>query len=237
MLLFLAVIAAISGWWLSQQRLMSKPWLEEGALGGSFPGTGASLQPAAKLGLGIFLAVVGSLFALLISAYVIRIDVAAPALSDRAAMPVPSLLWFNTGALVLGSIALQWAWIDARRRRMDGVRVHLLAACVATVAFVSGQFLVWLQLVQAGYFLASSPVNAFFYLLTGIHALHVLGGLVALGRNTTRVWRNVAVERVRLGIELCAIYWHFLLLIWLIVFAVLLGWADDFADICRALIT
>ena len=55
MLLFMAVIAAISGWWLSQQRLTAKPWLEQGALG-EFPGTGASLLPAAKIGLGVFLA-------------------------------------------------------------------------------------------------------------------------------------------------------------------------------------
>ena len=183
------------------------------------------------------LAVVGSLFALMISAYIIRIDIAAQTVGDGVTMPVPTLLWFNTGALVLGSAALHWAWIDARRGRMDGVRAHLLAGSVATVAFVSGQVLAWQQLVQAGYFLASSPVNAFFYLLTGMHALHVLGGLVALGRNITRVWRGVAMERVRLGIELCAIYWHFLLLVWLVVFAVLMGWVDDFADICRALIT
>jgi len=235
MLLFLVVIAMISGWWLSQQRLTAKPWLEEGTLG-EFPGTGASSLPAAKIGLGVFLAVAGSLFALLISAYIIRIDIAELNIVNGARLPVPKLLWFNTGVLILSSVALQWGWTEARLGQMASVRVGLLAGAVSALAFVAGQLLAWRQLMEAGYFLASSPANAFFYLLTGVHGLHVLGGLMALGRTIAKVWRAVAVEQVRQGVELCAIYWHFLLLIWLVVFGLIMGWADDFTDICRALI-
>ncbi len=235
MLLFMAVIAAISGWWLSQQRLTAKPWLEQGALG-EFPGTGASLLPAAKIGLGVFLAVVGALFALLISAYFIRMDIGALDIVDRVRMPAPDILWLNTGALVLSSVALQWAWVGIRHGQPDEVRGDLVAAAIFALAFVAGQLLVWRQLMQGGYFLASSPANAFFYLLTGAHALHIVGGLAALGRSIARVWRGAAVEQVRQGIELCAIYWHFLLLVWLILFCLVMGWADDFVDICRAFI-
>ena len=71
--LFMAVIAIIVGWWLSQQRLTSKPWLEEGGIG-DLPGTGAMTWPAAKIGLGVFLAVAGSLFALFMSAYSMRMN-------------------------------------------------------------------------------------------------------------------------------------------------------------------
>ena len=102
-ILFLAVIAVIAGWWLSHQRLTSKPWLEEDPVG-DFPGTGAMTLPAAKIGLGVFLAVVGSLFTLFISAYSMRMNMV-----DWRALPVPRLLWFNTGVLVLSSVALQWA--------------------------------------------------------------------------------------------------------------------------------
>jgi cytochrome c oxidase subunit 3 len=236
MLIFLAVIAAISGWWLSHQRLTTKPWLEEGTLG-EFPDAGASQMPAAKIGLGVFLAVVGSLFALLISAYFIRLDIAALDVVDRTKLPAPTLLWLNTGVLGLSSVALQWAWIETRRGQMDGVRTSLLVGALSALTFVAGQLLVWRQLTQAGYFLASNPANAFFYLLTGVHGLHVLGGLVALSRTLVRLWRGVAVEKLRQGVELCAIYWHFLLLIWLIVFSLVMGWADDFVNICRALVT
>ena len=236
MLLFLVVIAAISGWWLSHQRLTAKPWLEEGALG-DFPGTGASPLPAAKLGLGVFLVVVGCLFALLISAYIIRVDITALNIVDGSRLPAPKLLWLNTGFLVLSSVAMQFAWMDARRGKLDGMRGDLLAAAGCAAVFVIGQILAWRQLSQAGYFLASNPANSFFYLLTGVHALHILGGLIALSRTISRAWLGVAPERLRLGVELCAIYWHFLLLIWLLVFSLVMGWADDFVDICRALIT
>src|SRR6266446_11001826 len=83
-LFVLVPIGAIIAWWLSQQRLTAKPWLEVGAIDDDFPGTGASSLPAATIGLGVFLAVVGTLFALLISAYFMRMQVA-----DWAQMPAP----------------------------------------------------------------------------------------------------------------------------------------------------
>ena len=100
-----------------------------------------------------------------------------------------------------------------------------------------GQLLAWQQLNVAGYFLTANPANAFFYLITAVHGLHVLGGLAALGRTIAKAWRGVEVSRLRLSIELCTMYWHFLLLVWLILLALLTGWADDFAAICRQLLT
>src|SRR6266852_7114882 len=182
-ILFMAGIAAIAGWWLSQQRLASKPWLEEGVLA-DFRGDDASSLPAAKIGLGVFLAVVGSLFALFISAYSMRMNMV-----DWRALPVPGLLWFNTGVLVLSSVALQWAQVAARRNDMDGVIVGLCAGGAFAVTFLIGQLLAWRELSAAGYFLASNPANSFFYLITAVHGLHLMGGLVALGRTTAKVCR------------------------------------------------
>jgi cytochrome c oxidase subunit III len=230
-ILFMAGIAAIAGWWLSQQRLASKPWLEEGVLF-DFRGENASSLPPAKIGLGVFLAVVGSLFALFISAYSMRMSMA-----DWRALPVPRLLWFNTGVLVTSSIALQWAQMAARRNDMDGVIVGLCAGGASAVTFLVGQLLAWQQLRVAGYYVASNPANSFFYLITAAHGLHLMGGLVALGRTTAKVWRGAEMTRVRLSVELCAIYWHFLLLIWLVLLGLLTGWTDDFVAICRQLLT
>src|SRR5262245_7056119 len=94
-ILFMAGLAAIAGWWLSQQRLAAKPWLEEGVIADWREQRPSSLQPA-KIGLGVFLAVVGALFALLISAYSMRMNMV-----DWRILPVPKLLWFNTGVLVM----------------------------------------------------------------------------------------------------------------------------------------
>jgi cytochrome c oxidase subunit III len=230
-ILFIVVIAVIVGWWLSGQRLTAKPWLEEGPIG-EFPGTGAMTLPAAKIGLGVFLAVAGCLFTLVISAYSVRQNMA-----DWRALSLPKLLWFNTGVLVLSSIALQWAHVAARRNDLEGVIVGLLAGGVSAVVFLVGQLLAWQQLRADGYFVASNPANSFFYLITAVHGLHLTGGLVALGRTTARVWRGTELTEMRLSVELCAIYWHFLLLVWLVLLGVLTGWTDNFIDICRQLLS
>jgi len=230
-ILFMAGIAAIAGWWLSQQRLAAKPWLEEG-VAVDFREESTSIVPPAKIGLGVFLAVVGSLFALFISAYSMRMTMV-----DWRALPVPRLLWFNTGVLVLSSVALHWAYLAARRNDIDGVIVGLCGGAASAVTFLVGQLLAWRQLSVAGYFVASNPANSFFYLITAAHGLHLMGGLVALGRTTAKVWRGVEMVQVRLSVELCAIYWHFLLLVWLVLLGLLTGWTDDFVDICRQLLT
>jgi cytochrome c oxidase subunit 3 len=230
-ILFMAGIAAIAGWWLSQQQLTSKPWLEEGLIVDLREQSTSSLPPA-KIGLGVFLAVVGSLFALFISAYSMRMNMV-----DWRALPVPGLLWFNTGVLVLSSVALQWAYVAAHRNNMDGVIVGLCAGGASAVTFLVGQLLAWRQLSAAGYFMASNPANSFFYMITAAHGLHLMGGLVALGRTAAKVWRGAEMTQVRLSVELCTIYWHFLLLVWLVLLGLLTGWTDDFVDICRRLLS
>jgi cytochrome c oxidase subunit 3 len=233
--LFLAVVGVIAGWWLSHQRLMARPWLEVDSIG-DLPAWGGSPIPVAKVGLGLFLAVAGCLFALLVSAYFMRIDIAEATGAVLRAMPVPGLLWMNTAVLVVSSVSLQCAQIAAQRGDTDALRGALLIGAVSTLVFLAGQLLVWRQLADAGYFAASNPANAFFYLLTGVHGLHVAGGLVALGKTITKAWSGVAMPRLRLSVWLCTVYWHFLLLIWLIILALLTGWADDFIVICRALV-
>jgi cytochrome c oxidase subunit 3 len=219
---------------------MAKPWLDVGSIG-DVPAWGGSSMPPAKVGLGVFLAVAGCLFALLVSAYFVRIDIAATTDSGTngailRGMPAPRQLWLNTGALILSSIAMQCAQIAARRGYRDAVRDGLLLSGLSGLFFMVGQLLVWRQLVGDGYFAASNPGNAFFYLLTGVHGLHVAGGFVALGKTFPKVRRGVPIERLRLSVWLCTVYWHFLLLVWLVIFALLMGWADDFVIICRALI-
>jgi cytochrome c oxidase subunit 3 len=214
-LLFFGTLAVIAGWWLAQQRLTAKPWLEEGVIGEP-PGAAAPV-PTAKVGLGVFLAVVGSLFMLFVLAYSIRM-----LMGDWRPVPIPKLLWLNTGVLILSSLALHRAQLAAGRGELDGVKAGLLAGGGLTLLFVLGQLLAWRQLMAAGYFLAENPANAFFYLLTAVHGLHLLGGLVALGRTAAKAWREEGAEPPRLSVELCAMYWHFLLLIWLVLFALLL---------------
>ncbi len=228
---FMVALTAVAGWWLARQRVMSKPWLEVGPVT-AHPETEAPLTHPAKIGLGVFLAVVGALFALFISAYFMRM-----AYADWQPAPVPRLLWLNTGMLVLASVALQCAAYAAHNGQLANLRLALAAGGLASVAFLAGQLLAWRDLAAQGYFATENPAVSFFYLLTAMHGLHIIGGLVALGRTNVRAWRASLTEKLVLSTELCATYWHVLLVVWLVLFVVLMGWAADFIDICRRLLT
>jgi cytochrome c oxidase subunit III len=68
----------------------------------------------------------------------------------------------------------------------------------------------------------SNPAVAFFYVLTAVHGLHLLGGLLVWGRTLSRVWQGVELIELRLSVALCSVYWHYLLIVWLVLFTLLL---------------
>jgi cytochrome c oxidase subunit 3 len=226
-LLFISALACAALWWLWRQGLATKPWLATGI--------GAEEAPmpmsAAKLGLGVFMAVAASLLVLLISAYSMRME-----LADWNAPPQPALLWVNTAVLILASLALHRAVLAGRRADRPAIAAGLRLGGAATLAFLLGQCLAWRELAAAGYRLSSNPADAFFYLITAVHGLHVIGGLLAIARTAAKLRRGVPMDRVGLSLELCATYSHFLLAAWLVLFSVLafspqLGW---FITICTA---
>lgn len=216
-LIFLAVIMGGVVIWLIRQTINVQPWAEEGPIGQHHAG-GAFSIPAAKIGLVVFLAVASSLFSLFISAYFQRMDY-----GDWTPLPEPGLLWINTGMLVLASVFFQRARNAAIKSLASYVKSNLMIAGLFTFAFIAGQFWAWQELHSAGYALTSNPANAFFYLLTAAHALHIVGGLWVWSKTLFRLQNHVEVHKVRIAVELCAIYWHFLLLVWLALFALLLS--------------
>ena len=127
----------------------------------------------------------------------------------------------NTALLVGASLAMQWTVHAARRPGRDTVRRALAVSGLLTFGFLAGQLFVWKQLNDAGYFVSSSAASSFFYLLTAVHGMHVLGGLVAWARASLRAWRGTDAARIRLGVELCATYWHYLLAVWVVLYALL----------------
>jgi cytochrome c oxidase subunit 3 len=198
-------------------QLTAKPWTaQDGAVADLHDGPTFALA-SEMLGLRVFLAVATVVFSLLVVAYADRMIGA-----DWRSLSDPWLLWLNTAVLIASSVGLQSAWVSARRSQMDGVWTGMLVGGGFAFAFLFGQLLAWQQLAALGYFAATNPAVAFFYLLTALHGLHLLGGLVAWGRTMLKLWRGVEVEDVRLSVELCAIYWHFLLVIWLVLFGLLL---------------
>ncbi len=169
-----------------------------------------------RIALRMFLAVVFVLFMLFIVAYFIRME-----LDDWRPLPEPGLLWVNTGMLILCSIVMQWTRSATLKSMGQQVKWGMLAAGVFTLAFIFGQLSAWEELNNAGFYLSSNPANSFFYVLTGLHGLHILGGLWVWTRSTIKVWSGIEIKAVKLSVELCAVYWHFLLLVWLVLFGLL----------------
>ncbi|GGX79848.1 cytochrome-c oxidase [Litchfieldella qijiaojingensis] len=217
-LIVLALMMAVFVGWLFSQSINVRPWIAETSRARPLPRIIPPSVTAPRVGLVVFLAVVTSVFALSISAYIMRMEMG----TDWRSVPEPGLLWLNTGVLVLASVALQTAWHAAKHGKRPLLRRTLVAGGILTVAFVIGQLVVWRQLSAAGYYMTANPANAFFYLLTALHALHLLGGLVAWGRALNKLYGGAELARVRAGVELCAVYWHFLLLVWAVLFGLVL---------------
>jgi cytochrome c oxidase subunit III len=222
-LVFIAVLMAIFGGWLFSHSINVRPWEAQPtgshSAGSGHPGQLPPAVTAPRVGLAVLLAVVTALFALTISAYLMRMEMG----HDWRPLPTPGLLWLNTLVLVLGSIALQWAWGGARRGDDRALRLGLGLGGAFTIAFILGQGLVWRQLDEAGYYLVANPANAFFFLMTALHALHLLGGLAAWARTLFRVRRGAGLSEVRASVELCALYWHYLLVVWAVLFVLVLS--------------
>ena len=197
-------------------KIMTKPWEYDGEM----EDLHAALDngyAASRTGLFLFLAVVSSFFLLFIVTYHTRSQ-----FPDWEVLADPHILWVNTAVLVLASVALQMASNAAKQNNRSSMRNFLIAGAVLTLAFMAGQLIAWDQMVAAGYYLRDNPAYAFFYLLTGLHALHLLGGMWFLGRLGFRMNQTGQGEKVLHSVKLCTTYWHYLLIVWLVLFTLLL---------------
>ena len=183
---------------------------------------------AASIGLWVFMGVASSLFSLFVWAYVMRMSG-----SDAVALALPWQLWLSSALLVAGSATLQLAGAAARGARAAEARRLLLAGGLCALAFLAVQLWAWQVLLAAQVRPAGNPGGSFFYLLTAMHGLHVLGGLAGWAWTARAAW-GPALAHTELAwrIALCARYWHFLLAVWVVLFA-MLGWLTP--EVARAI--
>ncbi len=173
---------------------------------------------AAGIGLWVFIGVASTLFTLFLSAYVMRMDG-----GDWSTIALPWQLWLSSALLLAGSALMQRASAAARAARRDRARTLLLAGGCCALAFIAAQLWAWQALLDANVMLAGNPAASFFYVLTALHGLHVLGGLVAWGATLQAAAPAADPAHVAWRIALCARYWHFLLAVWAVLVAAL-GW-------------
>ncbi len=140
---------------------------------------------------------------------------------DWRHIELPPVLYFNTLALIASSITLE----IARRRFTRSAEISaslrwFYATLFLGLIFISGQYVAWLRLRSQGLYLATSPTSSYFYVLTAVHGLHVLGGLGGLIRVVTKLSGSAASLR-RSTLDATSYYWHFMGLLWLYLFLVL----------------
>ena len=216
-LVFLALILASLLGWLLKQSFNTQPWVAE--VVGETANQGPLGTNTRLIALLTLLAVISSFFALILSAYSLRME-----LGDWVPLSEPQLLWTNTAMLILASVVFQWTRNAAVDRRTERLLPGLLITGLLTAGFIVGQLVAWQQLNGAGQLITNNPANAFFYFLTGAHAVHILGGLYVWARATGRVLLGNANDpAIARSVELCTIYWHYLLLVWLVLFGLLLS--------------
>ena len=197
--------------------LLDKSWATQG-VAGEINDRSLGIGPAAKTCLNFFIMVMTSMFFLFIVGYRLRM-----AEADWLPITDPAILWLNTALLIVAGVFMQRARVAAATGQIGVIRNNLTLAGLCTFAFLVGQYLAWQQLSAAGYYIYASPAAAFFLLLTTLHALHLMGGMFVLVRAVWRAWQGIEVVRIKLSIELCTTYWHYLLLVWFVFFALLLS--------------
>jgi cytochrome c oxidase subunit 3 len=176
--------------------------------------------PPSSTAIWVFLFAVTMMFAAFSSALIVR----KGSSMDWQSFTLPSILYLNTFVLLLSSVTLE----VARKRIgkfMGGLKLGaesparwLYVTLFLGFLFVAGQYVAWRQLRAQGLYLATNPSSSFFYLLTAVHALHVLGGLSALlimiaRLNKLTLRRNTVVATSR--------YWHFMGVLWVYLIALL----------------
>jgi cytochrome c oxidase subunit 3 len=219
------------------------PPVSGGVDGGSGPGSGnyRTRLRRARLGLVVALTPVLMLFVSFTSAYVVRQGL--PTLDphtnqmvrDWIPVELPTLLLVNTLVLLLSTVSMELArrqmkrevalWPTASRSEGPANEAQVVPWLGLTVllgiCFLTGQWLAWRQLASRGFYVSTSPSSSFIYLLTGTHAIHLIGGVLALlvAAGATLLRRSASTRSIL--VDVTAWYWHFMALLWVYIFCLL----------------
>ena len=164
------------------------------------------------------------LFVALTSAYIVR----SASATDWQAVAIPKVLWLSTLLILISSITIEISRRSLKQKSDAGYARWLAITTVLGLAFLGTQLVAWRQLAGQGIYLASNPYSSFFYLFTAAHGLHLLGGLCALAYLLARksAYRNTVDGELRRegSADAVAIYWHFMDVLWVALFGLLMFW-------------
>lgn len=175
-----------------------------------------SMHPR-KFAMWLFIVTVVMIFAAFTSAHIVR-----QADGDWLIYDIPQMLWITSGIILASSITMQWAYIAAKRDKLEQVKLALSLTMVLGIGFIYGQFQAWGQLVDAGVFFVGNPGGSFIYVFTGLHVLHLVSGILYLLYMLVSAFRYKVHSKNMLNMDMSTTFWHFLGGLWIYLFIFLL---------------
>ena len=195
----------------------------------------------ARLGLFVGLSGIAMIFISFTSAYVVRQGL--PTLDPRTnvllhdwfPVPLPKLMLINTVVLLVSTFTMELARRQAARNAavaqlaaIPGVSVDadekvswLALTVVLGLSFLVGQWMVWRELAASGFYVSSSPSSSFVYLLTGMHGVHLFGGVVALLTAGVASLQRRPADSQSIVLDVTGWYWHFMAFLWVYILCLL----------------
>jgi cytochrome c oxidase subunit 3 len=186
------------------------------------PGDRAAPAPlgTGRMGMKVLVLALSMLFgASLIGYMVVRLR--APAWPPPGMPHLPDALWLSTVVIVISSFTMHSAVRAARHARQASLRTAMLLTTFLAVLFLLSQTVNWFSLAAASLTAGTNLYGFTFYVLTGLHAAHVIGGVIPLAVVTVRSWQGRYSAAFHPGVEYVAIYWHFLAVVWVVMFTLL----------------
>lgn len=186
---------------------------------------GFSMPSKARVFTGFLLVVVLMTFGGLSAAYIMT---ATNRAIEWRPFALPVQVWISTLIIIVSSFVYHRGKVALDRYDQPSAKRWLTATTVLGAAFISSQLLSWFELSQRGFYFSGNPYAGFFYILTAVHALHVFGGIVALGAVVLGTWNEIYSderwERVQSLGETVGWYWHFMAGVWIVLFLLLGFW-------------
>ena len=175
-----------------------------------------SMHPK-KFALWLFLVTVVMIFAALTSAYIVR-----QAEGNWLEYELPEIFLYTSGIVILSSIALQVAYYSAKKDNFVGLRLGMVLTVLLGIGFLIGQWYSWVALVDREVFFVGNPAGSFLYVFTGLHAVHLISGVIFLIIVLISTFRYKVHSQALNTLDMAATYWHFLGGLWLYLFLFLL---------------
>ena len=170
-----------------------------------------------KFALWLFLVTIVMIFAALTSAYIVR-----QSEGNWLEYDLPTIFWYTSGIVVVSSICLQYAYSAAKKDNLGGLRAGISLAVLFGIAFLVGQWYSWVALVDENVFFVGNPSGSFLYVFTGLHAVHLISGVIFLIIVLISTYRYKVHSQSMDTLEMATTFWHFLAALWLYLFMFLL---------------